>query len=188
LHRKQTQHLSWAAGLVLIFLTISLTAGSATAQDLHRFSVSLFGGIGGSFDVSPGAGLDNDTFQLSFSLVTAPASLVSVRVGQLDFSGEKGFGIFSNADLSYLTVGGEFRSHKPFYDSGLYLALGGYRIEGQVGGVDNSDTSFGLVVGTTADFPLNRWLSILAELSGHVTDLDEAQFFGMLHVGVSVRF
>ncbi len=157
----------------------------APAQSLHTYSVSLLGGLGGSFDVDPDAGLDNSSFQLGFSLVTSGRNSFTARLGQIDFSGAEGFGSLGTSDLTYLTLGGEYRNSKAFYDSGLYIALGGYRIEGDAGG---ADTAIGLAVGSTADFPINRWVSILAELSGHATDLDDAQFFGMLHLGVSVHF
>lgn len=170
-------------------LTVALVAifGSldARAQNLHNYSVNLFGGIGGAFDVEPDAGLDNTSLQLGFSLITGPRNSLGFRLGQIDFSGPEGFAASSEADLTYLTVGGEFRSQKSFFDSGIYLALGGYQVEGTEG---RDDSSFGLAIGSTADFPINRWVSVLAELSGHLTDLDDAQFFGMLHLGVSVRF
>jgi len=177
-------------GLVLFASVVAMfVAEPVSAQDLHTYSVNLFGGLGGSFDAEPDSGLDNESFQLGFSLASGPRNLIGARVGQLSLSGDEGFGAFSSADLTYLTIGGEFRSRRNYYDSGLYIALGGYQLEGTtLDGTDGDDTALGLAVGTTADFPVNRWLSILAELSGHITDLDEAQFFGMLHVGVSVRF
>lgn len=172
-----------------LFLTaaaLCLAASSeARAQNLHNYSVNLFGGIGGAFDAEPGAGLDNSSFQLGFSLATGPRNSLGFRVGQVNFNGPEGFAGRGESDLTYFTAGGEFRSQKTFFDSGLYIALGGYQIESAIG---DDDTSFGLAVGSTADFPINQWVSILAELSGHVTDLDDAQFFGMLHLGVSVRF
>ena len=162
--------------------------GSAGAQELHSFAIGVFGGIGGSFDVEPDAGLDNDSLQISFSMVTSSRTLFVARLGELDFEDE-GFGLFPQADLTYLTLGGEYRARRSFYDSGLYFALGGYRLEGTGAfGAQEEDTAIGLALGSTADFPINRWLSIQAELSGHFTDLDEAQFFGTFHVGASFKF
>lgn len=162
--------------------------GSVAAQELHSFAIGVFGGIGGSFDVEPDAGLENDALQLSFSMVTSSRTLFVARLGELDFASE-GFALFPQADLTYLTLGGEYRSRRSFYDSGLYFALGGYRLEGiTAAGFNDEDTALGLAIGSTADFPINRWLSIQAELSGHFTDLDDAQFFGMLHLGATVKF
>lgn len=176
--------LTFFAGLMAV-----VSSPPAAAQDLHTYTVNVFGGIGGAFDIEPDAGLENDSYQIGFNFTSGPRNYIGARLGQLDFSGEEGFGIFSEADLSYLTIGGEFRNRKDYYDSGLYIALGGYRLEGTTPfGESQEDTALGLALGTTADFPINRWLSILAELSGHITDLDQAQFFGMLHLGVSVRF
>ena len=163
----------------------SLVPAGAFAQNLHTYSVNLLGGIGGSFDAEPDSGLDNSSFQLGFSMATGPRNTLGFRLGQIDFSGPEGFAGFPDAELTYLTIGGEFRSQKTYFDSGLYLALGGYRVEAP-GRED--DTSVGLAIGSTADFPINSWFSILAELSGHYADLDEVQFFGMFHLGASIHF
>ncbi|MCH9649250.1 MAG: hypothetical protein K0U98_13500 [Deltaproteobacteria bacterium] len=177
----------WIASGALA-LSCLVLPGSMGAQELHNYAIGVFGGIGGSFDVEPDAGLDNEALQLSFSMVTSSRTLFVARVGELDFTSE-GFALFSEADLTYLTLGGEYRSRRSFYDSGLYFALGGYRLEGITSaGLEDEDTALGLAIGSTADFPINRWLSIQAELSGHFTDLDDAQFFGMLHIGASVKF
>ena len=38
------------------------------------------------------------------------------------------------------------------------------------------------------EFTVTQWLGVLVELSGHYADLDEAQFFGMGHAGLSIHF
>ncbi len=170
-------------------LALSLTPGSVAAQDLYTYTLTVSGGVGGAFDVEPDTGLDNDSLQLSFSLVTASRTLFVARLGEVSFSGDDGFALFTDADLTYFTLGGEYRARRSYYDSGLYIGLGGYQLKGTTpSGEEEDDTAIGLVIGSTADFPINRWLSIQAELSGHITDLDEAQFFAMLHVGVSFHF
>jgi hypothetical protein len=183
----------WLTGTLWIFgslaMSFLLPAPDAHGQDLHTYSVTLSGGIGGSFDAEPDTGLDNDSFQLGLSMITDPRSLLTARIGQVSLDGDEGFGNLLEADLTYLTLGGEYRIRKPYFDSGLYLALGGYQLEGtDIAGQDGDDTAIGVAMGTTADFPINRYLSVMAELSGHFVDLDEAQFFGMLHLGLSFHF
>ena len=53
---------------------------------------------------------------------------------------------------------------------------------------DDDDTSLGLTVGVSGDFEVTRWLSVVAELSGHWADLESNQFFGLGHAGLAVRF
>lgn len=175
-----------SSSLLIVALALS---PAASAQDLYSYTVTLSGGLGGSFDVEPDAGLDNQSFQLGFAMITAPRALLSVRVGQLAFDSAEGFAGLRDADVTYVTVGGEYRLRRSFYDSGLYLALGGYQLKGtDAAGSSQDETALGLAFGSTADFPINQYLSVLAELSGHYADLEDAQFFGMLHLGLSVHF
>ncbi|MCB1054915.1 MAG: hypothetical protein KDD11_05310 [Acidobacteria bacterium] len=171
-------------------LTLALALGpAASAQDLHTYTLTFSGGLGGSFDVEPSLGYDNESYQLGFSMYTAPRGLFTVRLGQLGFGSTDTFAGLTNADLTYVTMGGEYRQRRAFYDSGLYLALGGYQLEGtDAFGQGKDETAIGLAFGSTADFPINQYFSILAELSGHYADLDEVQFFGMFHLGASIHF
>lgn len=179
----------WLTSSLLILVLALALAPAAAAQDLHTYTVTFSGGLGGSFDVEPDAGLDNDSFQLGLSMITDTRTLLVARVGRIGFDSEAGFGGLRDADVTYLTLGGEYRQRRTIYDSGLYLALGGYQLEGTaVAGGDGDETAIGLAIGSTADFPINRHLSILAELSGHYVDFDEAQLFGMLHLGLSLHF
>jgi hypothetical protein len=164
--------------------------GTAGAQVLDSYTLSLSGGLGGSFDADPDPGLSNTTVQLGFSMALDKSTLFVARVGQLDLDDPEGFGSLTGADLTYVTVGGEYRLRRSLYDSGLFLGLGGYRLEGthRATGASEDDTALGIVLGVSADFPITRRISILSELSGHYADLDEAQFFGMLHVGVALHF
>ena len=88
-----------------------------------------------------------------------------------------------------MTIGGEYRFPESYYESGVYIGLGGYRLEGEdAGGRSREDTSIGAVIGFTGEFRVNRVMSILVELSGHYADLEEAQAFGMAHAGLSFHF
>jgi hypothetical protein len=177
-----------AARLALFLLLLALP-GAARAQELYSFSVGLLGGIGGSPDAEVGDGFGNIGYQLNLGVLTERRTLVSLRAGQLTLDQDEFFGSLSDADLTYATLGGEYRFRESFYDSGLFLALGGYRLQGVDGfGRDQDETSFGLSVGATGEFRINRYLGVLIEISGHVVDLEDAQFFGMAHGGLAVHF
>ncbi|MEM9292508.1 MAG: hypothetical protein AAGD01_12570 [Acidobacteriota bacterium] len=180
----------WAALATLLALVALLApSGSLQAQEALNNSFSILGGIGGSFDADPDPGIDQTSFQLVYSLVRDTRTRFGVRVGSIDFGNDELLGPYAGAELTYVTAGGEYRQRSPYWDSGLYVALGGYRLEGtNVAGGDDEDTALGLALGSTAEFPINRRFSILAELSGHIVDLEETQFFGMLHVGLTFNF
>ena len=111
------------------------------------------------------------------------------RLGQLGLDRDEFFGSLRDADLTYVTVGGEYRFNEGWYDSGVYFALGGYRLEGTaLDGGESRDSSLGLAVGITGELKVNRWLGVLLELSGHYVDFDEAQVFGMGHGGIAIHF
>jgi len=166
-----------------------LLPGAAGAQELYTYSVGVLGGIGGSLDADPGGSLTNQSFQLNLGMVTEPHTHVILRLGKLSLDNDSLFGSLSNAKLDYVTIGGEYRARQAFWDSGLYLALGGYRLYGdQPSGRDRVETSVGLAVGATGELPITRHLAVLAEISGHYIHFREAQFFAMAHGGFVVHF
>ena len=60
-----------------------------------------------------------------------------------------------DAELTFLTIAGEYRFRQPSYDFGIYLGLGGYELAGDdffEGEVD--DRGLGLALGFTGDFDL----------------------------------
>jgi hypothetical protein len=180
------QHRRLGTGILLVALV--LLPGAARAQEPYTFTAALLGGLGGSFDANPGDKLDNTGYQLNLAMVTEPRTHVGIRLGNLALDSEDRFGSLTDADLSYVTVAGEYRFAEAFYESGIYAGLGGYRLEGTSGGKNQSDTSIGLTVGVTGEFRVTRWLAVLVELSGHYVDFDEAQFFAMGHGGIAVHF
>ncbi len=162
--------------------------GHAQAED-YNFSVGLLGGIGGSLDASPGNSLDNTGYQVDLGMVTQPGTHLVLRVGRLGLDRSNPFGTLTHADLTYATIGGEYRYRQTFYDSGIYLALGGYRLGGDdASGRSTDDSAVGLALGATGEFDLTRHLAVLVELSGHWADLGEAQLFAMGHAGLAWRF
>lgn len=185
--RSQTR-LAVAAALAAALLA-ALDPGAAEAQETYTFSVGLFGGLGGSVDAEPGDEIDNTGFQLDLSMVIQPSNHLVLRLGKLDLDSAERFVDLSAAELTYATIGGEYRYRHSYYDSGIYLALGGYRLEGDdAAGGGEEETAIGLALGVTGEFPITRWLGFQVELSGHYVDFDRANLFAMGHAGVVVHF
>jgi hypothetical protein len=176
-------------GRLLLIFGLLVLPGAAGAQELYNYTVGVFGALGGSIDADPGDSLTNTGFQVNLGLVTEPRTHLVLRTGRLALDEDEFFGSLTDAELSYATIGGEYRTREDFFDSGIYVALGGYRLEGTTfSGDDSSDTSWGLAIGATGELPLRSWLGIQAEISGHYIDFEEAQFFAMGHAGVVFHF
>ncbi len=176
---------------IFCLLTVAvLLPGAARAQLSYLYGVNAFVGIGGSSDATPEAGFSNSTYQLGFNLSTEPRGRLGVRFGKLDLDDEGQFGDLFEADLTYLTVGGEYRYRASFYDSGLYVGLGGYKLAGRDISDNSSadETNLGLALGLTGEFAINRRWAVVVELSGHWVDFDKSHVFGMGHVGLGYSF
>jgi len=159
------------------------------AQETYTFTVAALGGMGGSLDADVGDEIDNTGFQLDLGLVIEPSNHLVLRLGKMDLDSSGQFEDLTGADLTYATIGGEYRYRHSFYDSGLYLALGGYRLEGTgLTGKSEEETAVGLALGVTGDFPIRNWLSIQVEVSGHYVDFDRANLYGMGHAGLAIHF
>lgn len=168
-----------------IALVVGLSVAAAQpgqAIEPYTYTIGALGGIGGSWDVEPDPGYDNPTFQLNLGMVVDTQTLLVVRIGELDF--EDVDGLPGDPTLQYATISGEYRFVRDWYDSGLYLGLGAY----DYGGDFDGDTGVGLAFGSTGDFEMNRWSSLLVELSAHWADVEDAQFFVMGHIGVGFRW
>ena len=175
--------------LPCLVVAVLAAPAAAGAQDSFSMSVALLGGLGGSQDAEPGDSFGNSSVQAEFSLLTQPQTRVGVRVGKLDLDDEDRFGSLTDAELDYANIGGEYRYNQGFYESGIYLALGGYRLSGNdLRGRARDETSLGLALGVTGDFLLTQRLAVRVELSGHYADLEEARLYGMGHAGLSLRF
>jgi hypothetical protein len=177
------------AGLALA-LACLLVPAAVRAQEQYTFTVGLLGNLGGSLDADVGDSLENTGYQLNLTMVTESRTHVGLRAGKLGLDDKGLFGSLADAELTYATLGGEYRFRQTFNESGFYLGLGGYRLQGVDGfGEDREKTSLGLAVGVTGEFPIRRWLGLLFELSGHyVVDFDEAQFFAIGQGGVAIHF
>ncbi len=169
--------------------TIALP-GAAQAQELYTYTIGVLGGVGGSSDVDPGSDFGNHGFQVNFGLVTEPRTLLNLRIGQLSLDRKPTFGSLTSANLTYADIGGEYRFDETYYQSGVYFALGAYRLNGKraIDGSSRDQTSIGGALGLTGEFPINSHFGILLEISGHYTPLDEAKIFAMGHAGVAFHF
>lgn len=168
-------------------LALALVAPSVSVADTTWWKAGIFAGLGGTEDADQAPGYDNNALQLNLAMVGEAGTLLVVRVGQFDFGDEALDGILE-PEMRWATIGGEYRFRGRWFESGMYLALGGYQLDGFVGGLAEDQTAWGLSLGTTAEWRLSRHFSIDAELAGHWADFDEAQLFLVGLVGVSVHF
>jgi hypothetical protein len=155
------------------------------AQELYTFTVGVMGGIGGSPDTASSS-FDRRSLQVNLQFETDPRTQVGIRVGQIDLAdgGERINGLFE-PKLQYVSVGGEYRTRQSYYDSGIFIALGGYRLEGSGG---SSQTAAGVSAGATGEFNFNRHFGVIAEIAGHYADLDDLQYFGTAQIGLAFHF
>lgn len=179
----------WAVLAAVALALALLSPGAARAQETYTFTVAAFGGLGGSVDAEVGDEIDNTGFQLDLGMVIQPSNHLVLRLGKLGLDSAEQFEDLTDADLTYATIGGEYRYRHSYYDSGLYIALGGYRLEGTgLSGESEDETAVGLALGVTGDFPIRSWLSVQVELSGHYVDFDRANLYAMGHAGIAVHF
>jgi hypothetical protein len=182
--RRSQLHLALFAALLT-----TLVAGAAQAQEKYPFRASAFLGLGGALDSGDddSSSLDNGSYQLGFSWISDTDILAGIRLGQVDF-GDGGIGGRVGSDLTYATIGGEYLFNEGYYTSGVYIGLGWYDLGEDQRGELPSDSAIGLALGLTGDFRLTQRFSILVELSGHYTELDDADLLAMGHAGVAYRF
>jgi len=161
----------------------------ASAQQLYSFTVSAAAGFGGSLDADPGDEITLGSYQFGASIVTEPRTFVGVRIGRIGFDDDEPLEGLFDADLTYLTLAGEYKFDQTFYEGGMYVGFGGYRLEGIDGaGSSQDDTSFGLAVGVTGEFPITRRFGVVVEFAGHYTDLEQTQVFATGLAGLAFRF
>lgn len=171
--------------IVGVMLAAGLSASTAAvAADHHNFTIALSAGIGGTSDADPDPGFDNLGYQALFRMDTDHAVAFGIRVGQVALEADES-SLF-DATLSYVTVGGEYKSAEAFFESTLFLGLGAYDLDGDFFVPD--ETAIGFVVGAGGDFRINARWSVLGEIAGHLTDLDQTNFFVTANVGLAYHF
>lgn len=172
---------------IVVFVLLVLVLPATAAAESSVYSFNLWVGAGGSLDEDD-AGLSNSTYQLGFSVQPEDQLLVGLRVGELDLSG----GLISGSadtSLDYATVVGEYRFTESFYESGLFIGLGLYSLDGVLAlGQGFNEESVGLVLGISGEFVLTSRLGFLLELSGHLTNLESVDTLVMGHAGVAIHF
>lgn len=177
----------------LLLATCLLTLGAvlapcpATAQEDQPLEATVMFGFGGSFDEDQ-SGLGNSGFQIGLSLGVASRTKVGVRFGEIDYAAGDFISVISRPTFSYVTVAGEYTFSEKYYESGIYVGLGGYKLEGFLGGLPFDDTTIGLALGVTGEFELTRRLGFVAEASGHIADFGPARYFLMFHGGLGYHF
>lgn len=175
------------SGIVLIVAEAPLAAAEQTES--YTYTLGLLGGVGGALDADPDPGLGERSWALAAGMITAQRTLVVVRAGRLEIDGDPAFERFSQADLEYVNIAGEYRFAQPTYDYGMYLGLGYYRMNGELlAGGNSSDYDLGIVLGLTGDFDVTRYLSVIGEISGHYVFLNDASIFAMANIGLAVHF
>ena len=182
----------WTPLVLAIILAVTLMPVDAQAQDVG-ITLALSGGVGGSPDSD---GYGGSGFQLLAGMEFSPRTLTAVRFGELstdlEFTTDSATFV-EDADLTYLTVGTEYRRGADYYDSGLFIGIGYYKLEGTrpsglpTGDLPIDEDSLGLSMGVTGDFRINKRFSALVEISGHYADFDDVQFFLMGHVGLAFK-
>lgn len=174
-----------------VFFALSILAvlslGSSPAAADEVFRLNLMGGVGGPLD-QDAAGLSNSSFQVGFSVEPEDQLLVGLRVGQIDFGDVLLDTVFASG-VDYATLTGEYRFTETFYESGLFIGLGLYRLDGTTFfGESFEEESVGLVLGITGEFLITTSVGFVLEFSGHLSNLDTIDTMVAGHAGISVHF
>ena len=183
--RDHLNRVRYAFPVVFVVFVLALPAAAAAEDSVY--SVNFWAGLGGSFDDND-AGLSNSSFQFGFSVQPEDELLVGLRVGELDLSGGL-IGDSLDTSIDYATVVGEYRFTETFYESGIYIGLGFYSLDGvHMLGDSFSEESVGLVLGISGEFVLTDRIGFLLEVSGHATRLDAVDTLIMGHAGLAIHF
>jgi hypothetical protein len=171
--------------LMIVLALVLGAAGSASAQN-SVFSLALSGGFAGSLDED--TGFSNATFQARFAIETAQHQFLAFRLGRMDYSGAS-FSLLTEATIDYLTVAGEYMFTEGNYESGFFLGLGLYDVTGvQVDGKDGNQASIGIIVGAAGEFDVAESWFVYGEAAFHYVNLDAAQMFADVQIGLGFRF
>jgi hypothetical protein len=178
----------WIRILGIVLLAAGFGAGVVSAQDGHAFSASLAGGFAGAFDLDDDRDFEHPVVQVGFGMYTDHRTLTVVRVGRFAFDSRQGFGGLVDAEVDYVNVAGEYRFRQAAYDFGLFVGVGGYRLDGLGGAGREEQTVLGAAIGFTGDFDLTRRLSFIAEIDLHYAFFDDTNFYGAALAGLALHF
>jgi hypothetical protein len=180
--------------LVCAFAALLAAGGagslSAQLQETYTYTLGLLGGAGGALDADIDPGLGGPGFMVEALFVTEPRTLLGIRAGKLEIEGDEGFEIFDSAELEYANIAGEYRFNQGFYDYGVYLGVGYYRLTGDLRGElgEQEESDLGAVVGFTGDFDVTRHISIVGDLAVHYVWIDVASIYATANLGVAFHF
>lgn len=161
-----------------------LAPAPAQAQSRFDYTLGFFAGVGGATDDAPDAGYSNPAGEVYFSVQTERHTYVSIRVGRLELQPDEGAGLLDST-LTYVAATGGYRFAESFYDSGVFLGLGGYRQEGDFLAEEDA---FGFLAGVDGDFRLADRLSLVGQVTGHFVDLEGAQLYLTVEAGLAFHF
>lgn len=181
----KARRIEWA-GAVWVLIVVWMVSAAPAAAQIRIFSVGLSGGVAGSFDEDEG-GFSNSTFQLRFAMETTDHNNIAVRIGRMDFADEFLSQAF-DATIDYLTISGEYLFTEAGYESGFFLGVGYYDLAGTRGGGRADESSVGLQLGAVGEFRVTDRLFVFADAAFHYVNLDAAQIFGDLQIGLGFRF
>jgi hypothetical protein len=173
--------------ICLLTLGALLAPGATTAQEDQPLEASVLFGFGGSYDEDQ-SGLGNSSYQIGLSLGVAKRTKVGVRFGEIGYDASDAIGAITRPTFSYITIGGEYTFSERYYESGIYMALGAYRLEGLLGGQPFDDSTVGLALGVTGEFEITRRVGLVIEGAGHIADFGPARYFMTFHGGLAYHF
>lgn len=172
----------------VLVVAFSLSASAAGAQQTRHFSFGVLTGIGSALDADD-ADANNFSLQVNLAFLTELKTQIGVRLGTIEFDSSDRLDSLMGGDLTYLTIAGEYRFSESFFESGLFLGVGIYELDGVTpAGVAESQSAIGLTAGVSGEFPVNPRWSVLVELVAHRAEFDAAKLFGSAAVGFLYHF
>jgi hypothetical protein len=171
----------------LSILVPLLVATSAHAQERYTFTGSVLGGFSGSLDQRSDS-FGHTAWELGLGMVSDERTQTVLRVGRMNLGDGTVPGLRA-PKIEYAVAAGEYHFPEPAYDAGIFLGLGGYRLDGKLPfGDRKQETAIGLELGFTGDFDVTRHLSLVAEVGFHYVFFHETQFYGEGLGGVAIHF
>jgi len=170
----------------LIALTLMVATSGAVAAQAPIFSFALSGGMAGSFDED--TGFSNTTFQARFAVETAQNQFLAIRLGRMDFA-DASLSLVTEATIDYLTIAGEYLFSEGNYESGFFMGLGLYDMTGvRPDNTSGDEGTIGLVAGAVGEFDMSERWFFYGEAAFHYINLEAAQMFADIQVGLGFRF
>ena len=159
------------------------------AQERGLFVASATGGLAGAFDSVGEKAFDHSARQLAAGMLTDDRTWTMLRYGRIDLDEEELPIGRLRSEVEYLNVAGEYRFRQPAYDFGLFVGVGGYRLDAdRIGGGAEEEEAIGIAAGLTGDFDITARLSFVAEIDVHYVFFRETNSYGAALVGLAVHF